>query len=54
MAVEKKIQARVSENFLEVHLLWAGKGTCCVPQEGIYGPSISAISVTPGNTKNAD
>lgn len=36
------------ENFLEIHLFWAGKGTCCVPVAGYYGPSISAISVTPG------
>ncbi|KAL5543762.1 hypothetical protein UlMin_007546 [Ulmus minor] len=37
----------VSENFLEIHLFWAGKGTCCVPAQGTYGPSISAISTTP-------
>ncbi|KAF3792429.1 Inactive protein kinase [Nymphaea thermarum] len=37
----------VSNNFLEIHLYWAGKGSCCVPTDGTYGPSISAISVTP-------
>ena len=39
---------QVSENYLEIHLFWAGKGTCCVPAQGTYGPSISAISATPG------
>lgn len=47
-AVVKDFNARVTENHLEIHLFWAGKGTCCVPAQGIYGPSISAISVTPG------
>nr|DAD27291.1 TPA_asm: hypothetical protein HUJ06_028759 [Nelumbo nucifera] len=45
--VEKNIKAQVSENFLEIHLFWAGKGTCCIPNQGDYGPLISAISVTP-------
>lgn len=40
---------QISGNFLDVHLFWAGKGTCCVPGQGTYGPSISAISATPGN-----
>ncbi|KAK8589037.1 hypothetical protein V6N13_087915 [Hibiscus sabdariffa] len=39
--------ANVTENRLEIHLFWAGKGTCCTPEQGYYGPSISAISVTP-------
>ncbi|KAF6147881.1 hypothetical protein GIB67_014461 [Kingdonia uniflora] len=46
-AVQREIKARVSENFLEIHLFWAGKGTCCIPAQGTYGPSISAIKVTP-------
>ncbi|XXG68707.1 hypothetical protein AAC387_Pa06g1728 [Persea americana] len=48
--VERQFKALVSENYLEIHLFWAGKGTCCVPREGTYGPSISAISVTPDFT----
>ncbi|PUZ48906.1 hypothetical protein GQ55_7G283400 [Panicum hallii var. hallii] len=36
----------VTRNFLEVHLFWAGKGTCCVPSQGHYGPAISALSAT--------
>ncbi|WRX28573.1 Serine-threonine/tyrosine-protein kinase, partial [Theobroma cacao] len=46
-AVPKEFKAQVSENYLEIHLFWAGKGTCCVPAQGKYGPSISAISATP-------
>ena len=44
----------VSENYLEVHLFWAGKGTCCIPASGTYGPSISAFTVMPGNEAYAD
>ncbi|GKV40191.1 hypothetical protein SLEP1_g47860 [Rubroshorea leprosula] len=46
-AVKKDITAQVSENYLEIHLFWAGKGTCCIPSQGTYGPLISAISATP-------
>ncbi|XP_009608510.1 probable LRR receptor-like serine/threonine-protein kinase At1g56140 isoform X1 [Nicotiana tomentosiformis] len=46
-AVQKQFKVQVSENHLEIHLFWAGKGTCCVPRQGTYGPSISAISATP-------
>ncbi|KAJ9687179.1 hypothetical protein PVL29_015863 [Vitis rotundifolia] len=46
-AVKKEFKAQVSENYIEIHLFWAGKGTCCVPAQGTYGPSISAISATP-------
>ncbi|KAI8567213.1 hypothetical protein RHMOL_Rhmol02G0103200 [Rhododendron molle] len=46
-AVEKEFTAQVSENYLEIHLFWAGKGTCCIPDQGTYGPSISAISAVP-------
>ncbi|KAF7849729.1 hypothetical protein BT93_L0343 [Corymbia citriodora subsp. variegata] len=49
-AVEKTFKVQVFENFVEIHLFWAGKGTCCVPSQGTYGPSISAIHVTPDFT----
>ncbi|PIN06476.1 Serine/threonine protein kinase [Handroanthus impetiginosus] len=48
-AVVRDFTAQVTENHLEIHLFWAGKGTTWVPAQGIYGPSISAISVTPGD-----
>ncbi|KAL6333916.1 hypothetical protein AAG906_039328 [Vitis piasezkii] len=44
-AIERKFNVVVSQNYLEIHLFWAGKGTCCIPFEGYYGPSISALSV---------
>ncbi|KAF7140305.1 hypothetical protein RHSIM_Rhsim06G0143000 [Rhododendron simsii] len=46
-AVGKDFTVNVSENYLEIHLFWAGKGTCCIPGQGSYGPSISAISALP-------
>ncbi|XVF74185.1 hypothetical protein PTKIN_Ptkin13bG0089700 [Pterospermum kingtungense] len=46
-AIIKNFTANVTENHLEIHLFWAGKGTCCVPEQGYYGPSISAINVVP-------
>ncbi|XP_057485813.1 probable LRR receptor-like serine/threonine-protein kinase At1g56140 isoform X2 [Actinidia eriantha] len=49
-AVQREFKTRVSENYLEIHLFWAGKGTCCVPVQGTYGPLISAISTTPDFT----
>ncbi|KAK7313192.1 hypothetical protein VNO77_37687 [Canavalia gladiata] len=45
--VPKEFTAQVLENYLEVHFFWAGKGTCCIPDEFTYGPLISAISATP-------
>ncbi|XP_050367617.1 probable LRR receptor-like serine/threonine-protein kinase At1g56140 isoform X2 [Argentina anserina] len=47
LAVQKEYMVQVSDNYLEIHLFWAGKGTCCVPAQGTYGPIISAISATP-------
>lgn len=37
----------VVDGTLEIHFQWAGKGTTAIPQAGVYGPLISAISVTP-------
>ncbi|KAL5202615.1 hypothetical protein ABZP36_013567 [Zizania latifolia] len=48
--VNRSYTATVSENFLEIHLFWAGKGTYRIPTEGYYGPMISALSVTPNFT----
>lgn len=46
-ATTKSFNTTVTENHLEIHLFWAGKGTCCIPVQGYYGPSISAIRVVP-------
>ena len=48
-AIRKIFKANVSENYLEIHLFWAGKGTCCIPVQGYYGPLILAIHVVSGN-----
>uniref|UniRef100_I1PPX1 non-specific serine/threonine protein kinase n=1 Tax=Oryza glaberrima TaxID=4538 RepID=I1PPX1_ORYGL len=45
--VKKQYVVPVTKNFLEIHLFWAGKGTCCIPHQGYYGPAISALSATP-------
>ncbi|OMO70509.1 hypothetical protein CCACVL1_18870 [Corchorus capsularis] len=47
IAVTRNFTVNVTENYLEIHLFWAGKGTCCTPVQGYYGPSISAINVVP-------
>ncbi|GMY38141.1 probable LRR receptor-like serine/threonine-protein kinase At1g56140 isoform X2, partial [Fagus crenata] len=47
-AIRKNFMANVAENYLEIHLFWAGKGTCCIPDQGYYGPLISAIHVASG------
>ncbi|XP_057958198.1 probable LRR receptor-like serine/threonine-protein kinase At1g53440 isoform X2 [Malania oleifera] len=37
----------VNGSTLEIHLYWSGKGTNAIPYIGVYGPLISAITVTP-------
>ncbi|KAJ1258201.1 hypothetical protein BS78_10G056900 [Paspalum vaginatum] len=36
----------VYNSILEIHLYWSGRGTCCIPYKGAYGPLVSAIAVT--------
>lgn len=38
---------QVNGSTLEIHFKWSGKGTNVVPTRGIYGPLISAITITP-------
>ncbi|PUZ48905.1 hypothetical protein GQ55_7G283300 [Panicum hallii var. hallii] len=45
--VKKQYVVPVTKNFLEIHLFWAGKGTCCIPSKGYYGPAVSALSAIP-------
>jgi hypothetical protein len=45
--VVQNYMVTVTENFLEVHFFWTGKGTCCTPSDQTHGPLISAIVVTP-------
>ncbi|TXG47724.1 hypothetical protein EZV62_027018 [Acer yangbiense] len=53
-AIIKTFNATVTENTLEIRLYWAGKGTTLIPDRGIYGPLISAISVCRGFRANCD
>uniref|UniRef100_A0A453GAY5 non-specific serine/threonine protein kinase n=1 Tax=Aegilops tauschii subsp. strangulata TaxID=200361 RepID=A0A453GAY5_AEGTS len=43
--IQRQYTVEVMNNFIGIHLFWAGKGTCCIPEPGFYGPSISALSV---------
>ncbi|XP_028755436.1 probable LRR receptor-like serine/threonine-protein kinase At1g53440 isoform X2 [Neltuma alba] len=45
--IVKNFNVDVNDNTLEIHLYWAGKGTTTIPNYAVYGPLISAISVTP-------
>ncbi|XP_027910140.1 probable LRR receptor-like serine/threonine-protein kinase At1g56140 [Vigna unguiculata] len=46
-AVQRQFRFEVTENYLDIHLFWAGKGTCCIPAQGTYGPLIQAIHAIP-------
>ncbi|XP_020203672.1 probable LRR receptor-like serine/threonine-protein kinase At1g53430 [Cajanus cajan] len=45
--ITKEFKVDVDNNTLEIQLAWAGKGTNAMPIRGVYGPLISAITVTP-------
>ncbi|KAL9684537.1 hypothetical protein QQ045_021978 [Rhodiola kirilowii] len=51
-AVQRNIIVNVTENYLEIHLYWAGKGTCCIPVQGSYGPAISALKAVSNFTSS--
>nr|DAD37719.1 TPA_asm: hypothetical protein HUJ06_008360 [Nelumbo nucifera] len=40
-------QVNVTDGTLEIRFYWAGKGTTAIPERGVYGPLVSAISVEP-------
>ncbi|ERN16633.1 hypothetical protein AMTR_s00051p00087910 [Amborella trichopoda] len=44
-AIVKTFDANVTNNVLEIHFFWAGKGTCCIPFQGTYGPLVSAMRI---------
>ncbi|KAK9085792.1 hypothetical protein Sjap_026203 [Stephania japonica] len=46
-SVNRSFTANVSKGTLEIHMYWTGKGTTSVPYRAVYGPLISAITVTP-------
>lgn len=45
--ITKEFDVEVNDTTLEIHLYWAGKGTTAIPDRGVYGPLISAITITP-------
>ena len=47
-AVIKTFPVNVSNNIMDVHFFWAGRGTCCIPLQSTYGPLMSAIHVSQG------
>ncbi|XP_073006943.1 probable LRR receptor-like serine/threonine-protein kinase At1g53440 isoform X1 [Typha latifolia] len=52
-AIIKSFNASV-DGTLEIHFQWTGKGTNSIPHRSVYGPLISAISVTPNFTPEID
>lgn len=48
--IVKKFNATVTQNTLKIQFYWAGKGTTGIPTRGVYGPSVSAISVDPSKS----
>ncbi|XP_019194517.1 PREDICTED: probable LRR receptor-like serine/threonine-protein kinase At1g07650 isoform X2 [Ipomoea nil] len=49
-ALVKTFTVAVTSNTLKIHFYWAGKGTTGIPERGVYGPLIAAISVDPNFT----
>ncbi|KAF8089097.1 hypothetical protein N665_0518s0023 [Sinapis alba] len=43
--ITKSFTVDITNHFLAVRLGWAGKGTTRIPERGVYGPIISAISI---------
>ncbi|KMZ73975.1 putative Protein kinase [Zostera marina] len=46
--------AFVENTYLDIHFQWLGKGTTGIPQRSVYGPLISAISITPNFVPDID
>ncbi|GLJ42761.1 hypothetical protein SUGI_0886700 [Cryptomeria japonica] len=47
VAIKETYNVSETENVLDVHLFWAGKGTFGIPSDWTRGPLVSAIRVTP-------
>ncbi|KAL6502084.1 hypothetical protein OROGR_027217 [Orobanche gracilis] len=45
-ALVKEFTTNVTNTVVDIHLFWAGKGTCCIPLQSTFGPLISAINVS--------
>ncbi|KAF3521420.1 hypothetical protein F2Q69_00046588 [Brassica cretica] len=53
-SVYREYKTNVSENYLEIHLFWAGKESLYFPIVGNYGPLISTVSAKPDFTPTVD
>lgn len=49
-ALVRSFEANVTNTIIDVHLAWAGKGTCCIPFQSTFGPLISGIYVSQVST----
>ena len=47
-ALVKLFETNVTNTIIDIHLMWAGKGTCCIPVQSTFGPLVSAIHVSQG------
>lgn len=47
-ALVKTFDANVTNMAMDIHLMWVGKGSCCIPLQSTYGPLISALHVSQG------
>lgn len=47
-ALVKLFEANVTNTVMDIHFMWAGKGTCCIPVQSTFGPLVSAIHVSEG------
>ncbi|GKE06227.1 probable LRR receptor-like serine/threonine-protein kinase, partial [Tanacetum coccineum] len=45
-ALVKLFETNVTNTIIDIHLMWAGKGTCCIPVQSTFGPLVSAIHVS--------
>ncbi|XP_062100683.1 probable LRR receptor-like serine/threonine-protein kinase At1g56130 isoform X2 [Humulus lupulus] len=52
-ALVKSFKVNVTNTVMDIHFFWAGKGTCCIPFQGTYGPLVSAINAYQGGIGSA-
>ncbi|KAL8245079.1 hypothetical protein R6Q59_011337 [Mikania micrantha] len=45
-ALVKLFEANVTNTNIDIHIKWAGKGTCCIPVQSTLGLLVSAIRVS--------
>nr|GEW14051.1 hypothetical protein [Tanacetum cinerariifolium] len=50
-ALAKLLETNVTNTIIDIHLMWAGKGTCCFSVQSTFGPLVSAIHVSQDNKK---